>query len=294
MEIKFINKESELSSEDKAILNREPHLKLSNINAVKDYKEVIKNCKAEGRLSIILDFLPPFTGKISMREILQYILTDQYFEEAVVIVANKFVEDTLINKINTYTFRSKSYNYTSSGVNGEIKKMLTITCMTGNIVEVSSDVLVNPTSILLKLGGGVAGAVRKVVNPGLKDEMEKIRETDFKFNAGDAFHTSAYNLPFNGIIHVITKPCGNEVDLANAVKNILNICDKEKYESISMPLLATGNSQLSLETFLKGFEDGVGEYYKNSSAVKYIKLVHPSHFIIDKLIRHFDSINLLL
>ncbi|RLB33893.1 MAG: hypothetical protein DRH12_17915, partial [Deltaproteobacteria bacterium] len=121
----------------------------------------------------------------------------------------------------------------------------TLTIMTGNIVEVVADAIVNASNTQLILGSGVSGAIRQKVGPRLQEEMSLIAEKR-QLKPGDVVLTGSYDLiTCKYIIHAATAD-GSERSVARAVANCMKICGNNNIASVAFPALGTGTGGLPM------------------------------------------------
>ena len=109
----------------------------------------------------------------------------------------------------------------------------------GDITELTTDVIVNAANAQLKLGAGVAGAIRRKGGPKIQEECDKIGGTI----VGGAVITSGGNLKANHVIHAVGPRMGegNEDEkLKNATLNSLKLADEHHLRSIAFPAISTG------------------------------------------------------
>ncbi len=114
-----------------------------------------------------------------------------------------------------------------------------ISLVKGDITELSTDVIVNAANAQLKLGGGVAGAIRKKGGPSIQEECNKIGGT----YVGGAVITTGGNLKAKYVIHAVGPRMGegNEDEkLTNATLNSLKIMDNKNLKTIAFPAISTG------------------------------------------------------
>ena len=119
------------------------------------------------------------------------------------------------------------------------KILSSITLVKRDITEMKTSAIVNPANKYLKMGGGVAGAIRKKGGVIIQKECDKIGETD----VGKAVITTGGTLMAKYVIHAVG-PCmgeGNEDEkLREATINSLILADSYKLDSISFPAISTG------------------------------------------------------
>ncbi|MGP3667066.1 MAG: macro domain-containing protein [Candidatus Bathyarchaeota archaeon] len=109
----------------------------------------------------------------------------------------------------------------------------------GDITDLEVDAIVNAANSQLKLGGGVAGAIRKKGGPKIQEECDKIGYCP----VGGAVITGAGNLKAKYVVHAVGPRYGegNEDDkLKNATLNSLKIAEQYKVKTIAFPAISTG------------------------------------------------------
>lgn len=109
-----------------------------------------------------------------------------------------------------------------------------------DITELEVDAIVNPANEDLKLGSGVAGAIRRKGGPSIQKECDRIGGTP----VGTAVITGAGELPQKHVIHAVGPRMGEgEEDrkLASAVRSSLALADRHDLKSIAVPAISTGN-----------------------------------------------------
>jgi O-acetyl-ADP-ribose deacetylase (regulator of RNase III) len=109
-----------------------------------------------------------------------------------------------------------------------------------DITELAVDAIVNPANGDLKLGSGVAGAIRQKGGPSIQKECDRIGGTP----VGTAVITGAGELPQKHVIHAVGPRMGEgEEDrrLASAVRSSLALADRHNLKSIAVPAISTGN-----------------------------------------------------
>lgn len=109
-----------------------------------------------------------------------------------------------------------------------------------DITELDVDAIVNPANEDLKLGSGVAGAIRKKGGESIQKECDRIGGTP----VGTAVITGAGELPQRHVIHAVGPRMGEgEEDrkLASAVRSSLALADRHDLKSIAVPAISTGN-----------------------------------------------------
>ncbi|MHC1585811.1 MAG: macro domain-containing protein [Candidatus Syntropharchaeia archaeon] len=114
-----------------------------------------------------------------------------------------------------------------------------ITLKKGDITDLSTDAIVNAANTALKLGGGVAGAIKRKGGPEIQKECDRIGGCP----VGGAVITTGGNLKAKYVIHAVGPRYGegNEDEkLRNATNNSLRIAEEKNLESIAFPAISTG------------------------------------------------------
>ncbi len=109
----------------------------------------------------------------------------------------------------------------------------------GDITELEVDAIVNPANEQLKLGAGVAGAIRKKGGPSIQAECERIGRT----SVGTAVITGAGNLTAKHVIHAVGPKMGEgdeDRKLSSAVRSSLALADRHGLRSVALPAISTG------------------------------------------------------
>ena len=122
-----------------------------------------------------------------------------------------------------------------------------INVVQGNLLEASTDAIVNPANSGGSMGGGVAGAIKQAGGQVIEDEVKK----HVPIPVGSAVITSAGTLAFQGIIHAPTMKHPAEPIPAKQVEQAtiaaLRAADDAGYESIAFPGMGTGAGDVDVE-----------------------------------------------
>lgn len=118
--------------------------------------------------------------------------------------------------------------------------MMEIKVAKGSILEVNTEVIVNPANSSGYMGGGVAGVIRRVGGQEIEDEAVK----NSPINVGSAVLTTAGKLKFKGVIHAPTMEspgmATTQEKVEKATRAALELADKEGFKSIAIPGMGTG------------------------------------------------------
>jgi O-acetyl-ADP-ribose deacetylase (regulator of RNase III) len=111
----------------------------------------------------------------------------------------------------------------------------------GDITESDCLAIVNAANNELKLGSGVAGAIRRKGGPSIQEECDRIGP----IKVGEAAITGGGNLKAKYVIHAasmgFSHPTTAESLRASTVAS-LRLCVETKIESVAFPALGTGVS----------------------------------------------------
>ena len=108
-----------------------------------------------------------------------------------------------------------------------------------DITELDVDAIVNAANEDLKMGGGVAGAIRKKGGSSIQKECNRIGH----IAVGTAVLTGAGELPFKHVIHAVGPRMGEgdeDRKLASAVRSALALTDRHGLRSLAIPAISTG------------------------------------------------------
>lgn len=110
----------------------------------------------------------------------------------------------------------------------------------GDISDLDIEAVVNPANESLKLGTGVAGAIKKRGGPSIQEECDRIGGTP----VGTAVMTGAGKLKAKRVIHAVGPRMGDgdeDRKLAAAVRASLALADRNGLRSIALPAISAGN-----------------------------------------------------
>ncbi len=118
---------------------------------------------------------------------------------------------------------------------------ITIECLVGDIASQNDmTAVVNAANAQLRTGGGVAGALHRAAGPELEEECRSLAP----IKPGKAVITGAYNLPNRYVIHCLGPVYGvdnpEDILLANGYRNVLNLAEEHRINSIAFPAISTG------------------------------------------------------
>ncbi len=111
----------------------------------------------------------------------------------------------------------------------------------GDITESDCEAIVNAANNELKLGSGVAGAIRRKGGPSIQEECDRIGP----IGVGEAALTGGGNLKAKYVIHAASMGFGHPTtaeSLRASTEASLRICAEKEIESVAFPALGTGVS----------------------------------------------------
>lgn len=109
----------------------------------------------------------------------------------------------------------------------------------GDITELEVDAIVNATNSRLKLGGGVAGAIRRKGGPEVQRECDRIGYCP----VGKAVITTGGRLKAKYVIHAVGPIYGEgeeEEKLRSATVSSLELAEEHGLKSVAFPAISTG------------------------------------------------------
>ena len=115
----------------------------------------------------------------------------------------------------------------------------------GDLTEMDTDAIVNAANNDLKLGGGVAGAIRRKGGPQIQAECDTIGTIP----VGGAAITSGGNLKTRHVIHAASMQLGGRTSsqsLRSSTAHALRIANQNGLKSIAFPALGTGIARFPL------------------------------------------------
>jgi O-acetyl-ADP-ribose deacetylase (regulator of RNase III) len=125
---------------------------------------------------------------------------------------------------------------------------VTVECVQGNIAaQADMDAIVNAANAMLRMGGGVAGAIHRGAGPGLEEECRELAP----IQPGQVVITGAHNLPNRYVIHCLGPVYGKDEPsdqlLSSCYRNALQLAENNRIRSIAFPAISTGFFGFPLE-----------------------------------------------
>lgn len=135
----------------------------------------------------------------------------------------------------------------------------TLKLLVGDITLCRSDAIVNAANSALRLGGGVAGAIRRAGGESIQRECDSIGGTP----VGTAAVTGGGKLAARYVIHAVGPRQGEGDEgrkLAGATRASLTIADSYGLESIALPALSSGIFGVPLDDCARAMLGAAAEY----------------------------------
>ena len=145
--------------------------------------------------------------------------------------------------------------------------MINIEVYRGDITQLELDALVNAANNQLWMGGGVAGALKRVGGKEIQDEALKKGPIPI----GEAIVTGAGKLKANYVIHAAVMGQDLKTDdekIRQATKNSLLRADEIGVKSIAFPALGTGVGGFPLDECAKIMISEVRQYLTRKTGLK--------------------------
>lgn len=116
----------------------------------------------------------------------------------------------------------------------------------GDITEEEVDAIVNAANSALRLGAGVAGAIREKGGPAIQEECDEIGP----IRVGDAAVTGAGELRARFVIHAAGMPPGGSASAESvraSVRRSLELASERGCRTIAIPAIGAGIGGLSAQ-----------------------------------------------
>jgi putative ATPase len=134
----------------------------------------------------------------------------------------------------------------------------------GNLLEETTDAIVNAANGHLAHGGGVAAAIARAAGPALEEEGDRIVAEKGEVPVGEAVVTTAGRLPFKGVIHAVGPHMGigrEEDRLAQALQSAFLRAHERGWASVSFPAVSSGIFAVPLETCARAYMRAVRGFF---------------------------------
>ena len=144
--------------------------------------------------------------------------------------------------------------------------------MQGDLTEMDVDAIVNAANNDLRLGGGVAGAIRRKGGEKIQRECDEIGSIP----VGGAAITSGGALRARFVIHAASMPLGGETTahaLRAATAHSLRIATERELHSVAFPAVGTGIAGFPLSECAQIMLREVMEHCKTPTSIEKIYFV---------------------
>ncbi|MFB6133525.1 MAG: macro domain-containing protein [Halanaeroarchaeum sp.] len=131
----------------------------------------------------------------------------------------------------------------------------------GDIARQSADCLVNAAGTSLRMGSGVAGALRR----GAGEEINEAATSEGPVDLGEVAVTDAFDLDADYVIHAAAMPHygdgkATEKSIRDATRNALETADGLGCESLVVPALGCGVAGFDLEQGARLIAEEITEF----------------------------------
>jgi O-acetyl-ADP-ribose deacetylase (regulator of RNase III) len=142
----------------------------------------------------------------------------------------------------------------------------------GDLTDADADAIVNAANNGLKLGGGVAGAIRVRGGPSIQQECDRIGPIAL----GEAAITGAGRLRARHVIHAASMRLGestSEPNLRAATRNSLMRANENSLKSIAFPAIGTGIAGFPIERCARVMLEEVRAHLGGPTTVERVEFV---------------------
>lgn len=160
-----------------------------------------------------------------------------------------------------------------------------ISVMKGDITQLNVDAIVNPANTLLLMGGGVAGAIKRVGGNIIEEEAVKKGPIPI----GEAIATTAGGLKAKYVIHAPTMEAPAQITNAenvySATKAALKCAKELRIQSIAIPGMGTGVGRVKPKDAAESIVKAIKEHIHLGTELKSIILID----INDEMVKSFQE-----
>lgn len=140
-----------------------------------------------------------------------------------------------------------------------------------DLTTLAVDAIVNAANATLRMGGGVAGAIRRAGGP----EIEQEAVARGPIRPGEAVLTGAGRLPARHVIHAATMGPDLRTDLETvqrATRAALELAEAHGLRSIAFPALGTGVGGLPFDQVAQAMLEVIAAHVDRGTALREIVL----------------------
>lgn len=163
----------------------------------------------------------------------------------------------------------------------------TVTVENGDIADVEADAIVNSAGTTLRMGTGVAGALRDAGG----DKLNEAAILQGPVTVGEAVRTPAFDLDADHVLHAASMPHygdGNSTPdtVQTAIRNAFDLAEQHNCSSIALPLVGCGLGGVPVATGARVIRDTLNDYPFDS--VQDVTVVTYSDAAHDLVTKTFD------
>ncbi|CAG5122719.1 unnamed protein product [Candidula unifasciata] len=153
-----------------------------------------------------------------------------------------------------------------------------LTVMQGDLVKMSADAIVHPTSSNYHLGGQVGQAIQRAGGKEFQQEVDNLQKSHGSIGSAEAAICPGHKFAAKFVIHV-NSPTWNEANalqnLDKAVKNVLRLADEKNLKSVALPSISSGNAGFPKQTAAQVILAAIRDYFSTAklSSLKQIYFV---------------------
>ncbi|KAM7415528.1 hypothetical protein PAMA_017845 [Pampus argenteus] len=228
-----------------------------------------------------LDFPYDLVSRVLLKEIHSYSRRGRprHLMEVVIVVhpSNSHIVDCFIREFRGQTNvrpeaqnESQSQSQQSSASFGQVWSpslgvyrmqmgQLTLEVSSGDITKETSDVIINSSNKDFNLKSGVSKAILDGAGRSVELECSQIVNAP-GYQPGPMIMTSAGLLPSNNIIHIVGQ--NNPANIKDVVYSVLKFCEDNKFGSICLPALGTGQGGVKPSAVADSMVEAVVEFVR--------------------------------
>jgi O-acetyl-ADP-ribose deacetylase (regulator of RNase III) len=161
-----------------------------------------------------------------------------------------------------------------------------VTFREGDITAEEVDAIVNAANSALRLGSGVAGAIRERGGPSIQEECDCIGAID----VGDAAVTGAGSLPARYVIHAAGMPPGGaatEASIRSAMRRSLELASERGCRTVAVPAIGAGVGGVPLQRCAEILIEEARRHLTGETALAEVRFV----LFGEPAYRVFESVN---
>lgn len=126
------------------------------------------------------------------------------------------------------------------------------------------EAVVNPANSGLSHGAGLAAIISNEAGPELDERCNQIIKKIGKIQVTQAVPTSAFQLPYKGIIHAVGPRMGDgdeQIKLEKTIYNCLYLTDRKAWRSVAFPAMGTGIFGIPFKYCAQAFKNAIWKYF---------------------------------